>query len=131
MTYREFDNKCAEVADKMAEIGEKTVYAIIIIATAFSFMIMRAEAQYLPTQQPTKHYKVEQHYNVFTGQFESKFVEDRGLWGTGYSDVTRHETRTNPFTGQKYVESTTQTVPNDALGQPIKPLPDVLDIFNQ
>ena len=131
MTFRELDNRCAEVADKMAELGEKTVYAIIIIATAFGLMIMTAEAQSWPNNQPTKQYKVEQHYNVFTGQFESKLVEDRGLWGTGYSDITTTETKTNPFNGKKYLESTTQTVPNDALGQPIKPLPDVLDIFNQ
>ena len=123
MTIREFDNKCAEVADTMAELGEKTLYVIIIFSIAIAFLLFnnRAEAQYWPAQQPNKYYKVQKHYNFDTEQFENRLIEDRGLWGTGYSDITRHETRTNPFTGEKYVESTTQTVPNDWMGQPIKP----------
>ena len=135
MTYREFDNKCAEVAGKMAELGEKTVYAILILAAAIAMAIMssRVEAQYWPAQQqPNKYYKVQKQYNFDTERFENQLVEDRGLWGTGYSDVTRHETRTNPFTGQKYVESTTQTVPNDWRGQPIKPYSNpLLDALNK
>ena len=123
MTFREFDNKCAEIADTCAEIGEKTVWFIIIVAVAATMYIMHpanAQSIIFPQQSTGSIYRPEIKTDFLTGQKYHTWVEDRGVWGTGYSIVTTTETRRNTDTNRNTEISTSRIVENDATGQPLE-----------
>jgi hypothetical protein len=122
MTFRQFDNKCAELADAACDIGEKTLWLIIIMSLAFAAMVYsnRAEAQ--------TDAELYRDLVMLQRALQAAPSTTGGAYGFGESVIAKEKTKVDPWSGRTYNERVIQAVPNDVWGRPVRPLlPDEPD----
>lgn len=123
MTFREFDNKCAELADAACDIGEKTLWLIIMLALAFAAMIyaQRAEAQ-TPAELLALEQDMALALSILNQQNQQVIGNTGGLYGNGNSLMATERVQVDPWSGREYRQQFLQVVPNDAWGRPQAPI---------
>ena len=128
MTFREFDNKCADLADAACEVGEKTLWVIIMLGIAFAAMIyaQRAEAQ-TPAELLALDQDMALALSILNKQNEQTIGNTGGLYGTGNSLMATERIQVDPWSGREYRQQFLQVVPNDAWGRPQAPVVPMQD----
>ena len=122
MTFREFDNKCADLADAACDVGEKTLWLIIFASIMFAISIYgkRAEAQ-TPAELLALEQDMALALSILNQQNQQVIGNTGGLYGTGNSLMATERIQVDPWSGREYRQHFLQVVPNNAWGQPMQP----------
>lgn len=127
MTFREFDNKCAELADMACEVGEKTLWAIIIVALTVALICTKPANAQTPAELLALEQDMALALSILNQQNEQAISNTGGLYGTGNSLMATERTQVDPWSGREYRQQFLQVVPNDAWGRPQPPIVPMQD----